>query len=210
MTHYCASIFTLLILQGAFLGFVAYDQGYANVHIAAFSDLLYMLNTSQKIYIFARTARDYKTFNKQEYTYYTKVSLNETDYEFNLFVPPHSRRNRRNADNMTELGGVRPFRLHAKLGNNTEKPAFPGPYMKVENWPGKPNLTKILWQYSYTGQCGIFFFWLYGQRYCELDIREEGLPGPKTHDIYHECQTMYRYTCEYNFTLPVGYNISVH
>uniref|UniRef100_L7LQY0 Putative salivary lipocalin n=1 Tax=Rhipicephalus pulchellus TaxID=72859 RepID=L7LQY0_RHIPC len=210
MTRYCATIFTVVILQGTFLALVAYDDDHAVVHYAAFSDLLNMLNTTQRIYIFARRAVHYKAFDTEAYTYYTKIALNETDYMFKLVIPSRDRTNWRRASDDT--GRSRPiiYNLHAKLANCTETQVPAGPCMQVPNWPGLDNVTKVLWQYDYQGQCGIFLFWKYDRRYCELHIREEGLPGPHTHDIYHVCQTLYRYTCEYNSSVPVGYNVSMH
>ncbi|XP_037521200.1 uncharacterized protein LOC119397995 [Rhipicephalus sanguineus] len=129
---------------------------------------------------------------------------------FMLHSATSSINNRRRASNDTGIGKPNVYDLHAKLANCTETQVPPGPCMQVPNWPGLDNVTKVLWEYSYPGQCGIFFFWKFEHRYCELHIREEGLPGPKTHDIYHVCQTLYRYTCEYNFTVPAGYNVSMH
>uniref|UniRef100_A0A131YNR9 Lipocalin n=1 Tax=Rhipicephalus appendiculatus TaxID=34631 RepID=A0A131YNR9_RHIAP len=210
MIRYCTTVFTLAIFQGTFVGLVAYDDGYVDEHYAAFSDLLYMLNTTQKIYIFARTAADYKAFDKEAYTYYTKIDLNETDYMFKLVIPPRDRIRWRRASNDIGIGKPYNYKLHAKLDNCTQTQVPAGPCMKVPNWPGLYNVTKVLWRYDYQGECAVFFFWKDDRRYCELHIREEGLPGPKTHDIYHVCQTLYRYTCEYNSSAPGGYNVSVH
>uniref|UniRef100_A0A131YPW4 Lipocalin n=1 Tax=Rhipicephalus appendiculatus TaxID=34631 RepID=A0A131YPW4_RHIAP len=211
MIRFWTTVFTLAIFQGTFVGLVAYNEVYVDEHYAAFSDLLYMLNTTQKIYIFARRAVHYKAFDTEAYTYYKKIALNETDYNFTLVIPPRDRTNWRRSsnDNGTEKGNV--YNLHAKLANCTETSPVPaGPCMQVPNWPGLYNVTKVLWRYAYQGQCAIFFFWKYDHRYCELHIREEGLPGPHTHDIYHVCQTLYRYTCEYNSSVPVSYNVSIH
>ncbi|XP_049528785.1 uncharacterized protein LOC119462222 isoform X2 [Dermacentor silvarum] len=173
--RYCELIFALALCHGIFLRLAMCDRG-----SAVFQDLLDMLNTTKKIYIYASTVRIDKDLGKENYTYYTKVYLNETDYDFKLFVPGFSRRNSRNGNNDAALGGVHPYDLHAKLRNCTQEAGLPGPCMNVPNWPG--------------------------HQICEIDIREDGLPG-HTHDIFHVCQTMFSYICEHNSATPRIYRV---
>ncbi|XP_037579498.2 uncharacterized protein LOC119462222 isoform X1 [Dermacentor silvarum] len=199
--RYCELIFALALCHGIFLRLAMCDRG-----SAVFQDLLDMLNTTKKIYIYASTVRIDKDLGKENYTYYTKVYLNETDYDFKLFVPGFSRRNSRNGNNDAALGGVHPYDLHAKLRNCTQEAGLPGPCMNVPNWPERGNITKILWQYNPEGLCGIFFYFYQGHQICEIDIREDGLPG-HTHDIFHVCQTMFSYICEHNSATPRIYRV---
>nr|XP_054922244.1 uncharacterized protein LOC129382387 [Dermacentor andersoni] len=195
--RYSALIFAIALCQGVFLRLVMCDQT-----SAVFQELLDMLNTTKKIYIYASTVNIENNLDKQKYTYYMKTYLNATDYSFKLFLPSFNRRDSRNAGNAAASDGVNPYLLRAKLQNCTQETPLPGPCMSVENWPQLGNVTKVLWQYNPTGPCGIFFYWHQGHQVCEIDIVEDGLPGPGSHDIYHVCQTMFRYICEHNSPKP--------
>ncbi|KAL1487013.1 hypothetical protein MTO96_046706 [Rhipicephalus appendiculatus] len=75
-----------------------------------------MLNTTQKIYIFARRAVHYKAFDTEAYTYYKKIALNETDYNFTLVIPPRDRTNWRRSSNETGTDKPNVYRFTCQTG----------------------------------------------------------------------------------------------
>ncbi|XP_075752204.1 uncharacterized protein LOC142817981 isoform X1 [Rhipicephalus microplus] len=142
----------LIIVMGLCVGGIGAQN-------ASFQDLLDLLNTTLKIYVYATSYLMYRLPNEVTCLYYSKLDLQEmffrVDVNYNVGSQRYSK----------EVTGV--------LRNDTPTG---DPVMQPYSWPGPfPFAPRHLKYYDKKNHCGVFLLNVTGQTHCELHIWETGI-----------------------------------
>ncbi|XP_049529196.1 uncharacterized protein LOC119462752 isoform X2 [Dermacentor silvarum] len=137
-------------------------------HNVIFNDLLLMLNTTLKIYIYSLDTAS------KPCPYYVQDFLNTTYYVFNL----------------TTEDKCQPYTrtLSADLGNDTQAEL---PYMDIKNWEGNETLRKLLKYYNDEEKCGVVWYRRNGTSHYELHVRENKFLIMNGKKVFYNCFSVY-------------------
>ncbi|XP_037280875.1 uncharacterized protein LOC119174158 isoform X1 [Rhipicephalus microplus] len=147
---------------------------------ASYRDLLHLLNTTSRIYVYYTSYMMYKNNDALTCLYYLKDVLTETFFRVDLNYNRYDERFSR------EVTGI--------LGNDTKG----DPFMQPFSWPGPwPPMPKVLKYYDSRHHCGVFLLQVAGTMQCELHIWEGDIIKKEQYfyNIKKTCITFYNKIC---------------